>query len=325
MKKCFPAMLLAFNVVCLLASGAFADVPVVLRLGMTTEVGGHYYRGAEKFKENLEKYTNGKVTVELFPSSQLGNERDMIEGAAMGLIDMCIVSSAPLANFSPDFMVFDFPFIVVDRQKAYSIMDGEVGTAILKALEDKGIKGLGFWENGFRHVSNNKKVIAHPGDLAGVKIRTMENPIHQATFKLLGATPTPMAWGEVFIALQQGTIDGQENPLIIFSTVKIYEVQKHLSLTGHFYSPAPFLMSKQVFDSFDKDIQDAILRAEKEARDWEREYSASLDEQIRKELEAKGVTITDVDREEWKKACLPVYEQFRSKVNPEYLKAMLGE
>ena len=324
MKKCFLAMLLAFNV-CLLASGAFADVPVVLRLGMTTEVGGHYYRGAEKFKENLEKYTNGKVTVELFPSSQLGNERDMIEGAAMGLIDMCIVSSAPLANFSPDFMVFDFPFIVVDRQKAYSIMDGEVGTAILKALEDKGIKGLGFWENGFRHVSNNKKVIAHPGDLAGVKIRTMENPIHQVTFKLLGATPTPMAWGEVFIALQQGTIDGQENPLIIFSTVKIYEVQKHLSLTGHFYSPAPFLMSKQVFDSFDKDIQDAILRAEKEARDWEREYSASLDEQIRKELEAKGVTITDVDREEWKKACLPVYEQFRSKVNPEYLKAMLGE
>ena len=169
MKKCFLAMLLAFNV-CLLASGAFADVPVVLRLGMTTEVGGHYYRGAEKFKENLEKYTNGKVTVELFPSSQLGNERDMIEGAAMGLIDMCIVSSAPLANFSPDFMVFDFPFIVVDRQKAYSIMDGEVGTTILKALEDKGIKGLGFWENGFRHVSNNKKVIAHPGDLAGVKI-----------------------------------------------------------------------------------------------------------------------------------------------------------
>ena len=157
-------------------------------------------------------------------------------------------------------------FIVVDRQKAYSIMDGEVGTAILKALEDKGIKGLGFWENGFRHVSNNKKVIAHPGDLAGVKIRTMENPIHQATFKLLGATPTPMAWGEVFIALQQGTIDGQENPLIIFSTVKIYEVQKHLSLTGHFYSPSPFLMSKQVFDSFDKDIQDAILRAEKEAQ-----------------------------------------------------------
>ena len=106
MKKCFLAMLLAFNV-CLLASGAFADVPVVLRLGMTTEVGGHYYRGTEKFKENLEKYTNDKVTMELFPSSQLGNERDMIEGAAMGLIDMCIVSSAPLANFSPDFMVFD--------------------------------------------------------------------------------------------------------------------------------------------------------------------------------------------------------------------------
>lgn len=324
MKKRFLAILLACGT-CLITSGAFADAPIVLRLGMTTEIGGHYYKGAEKFKENLEKYTNGKVTVELFPSSQLGNERDMIEGAAMGLIDMCIVSSAPLANFSSDFMVFDFPFIVVDRHKAYGVMDGEVGTAILKALEDKGIKGLGFWENGFRHVSNNKKVIAHPGDLTGVKIRTMENPIHQATFKLLGAAPTPMAWGEVFIALQQGTIDGQENPLIIFSTVKIYEVQKYLSLTGHFYSPAPFLMSKQVFDSFDKDIQDAILKAEKEARDWEREYSASLDEQLRKELEAKGVTITDVDKEEWKKACLPVYEQFRSKVNPEYLKAMLSE
>lgn len=297
----------------------------VLRLGMTTEPDGHYYKGAQMFAEKLAEYTDGQLEVQLFPSSQLGNERDLVEGVGIGTIEMAITSTGPLPNFSSDFMLFDLPFIITDRQKAYEVMDGPIGQEILKSLEPKGIKSLGFWENGFRHITNDKAPIVKPTDVAGLKIRTMENPIHQATFQELGATPTPMAWGEVFIALQQGTIDGQENPLVIIDTAKIHEVQSHVSLTGHFYSPAVIHINKNLFDSFSDEIQDAILRAEKEARDWERNYSAQLDAQLLESLKEKGMVVTEVDKEIWQEACQPVYEKFADQINPDYIDALLGK
>jgi tripartite ATP-independent transporter DctP family solute receptor len=294
-----------------------------MRIGTTTEPEGHYHKGLLPFQEKVAAYSNGQVRVEIVLSSQLGNERDMIEGLSMGLMEGALISSAPLANFSPDFLLLDFPYVVTDREKAYKVMDGPVGQAILATMEPKGVKAMGFWENGFRHVTNSKMPIAHPADLKGLKIRTMENPVHQATFEHFGATPTPMAWSEVFLALQQGTIDGQENPLVIIDTVKVYEVQKYISLTGHFYSPAAFLISKQIFDSYPPDVQEAIVKAEKEARDWERAYSAQLDEKLVKDLTAKGVQFNTVDAEEWKAACAPIYERFKDRVNPDHLKAML--
>lgn len=322
MKK-MMAMALAAMMVCLFTGTALADAKYVMRIGMTTEPDGHYYKGLMQFKEKVEKYTDGQLEVQLFPSSQLGNERDMVEGLGLGLLEGTLSSTGPLANFSPDFLILDLPYVVTDREKAYKVMDGPVGQAILSTLDDKGIKAFGFWENGFRHVTNSKRPIVHPADLKGLKIRTMENPIHQATFELFGATPTPMAWSEVFLALQQGTIDGQENPLVIIDTVKIYEVQKYISLTGILYSPAVFMLSKQVFDSYPADIQEAITKAEKEARDWERAYSEQLDEQLVKALKEKGAEINTVDVNEWKEAVKPIYEQFKDRINPDYLKAML--
>lgn len=298
---------------------------IVIRLGTTTEPDGHYVKGAEKFKEKVAEYTDGKVEVQIFPSSQLGNERDLVEGVSLGTLEATISSTGPLPNFSKDFMVFDLPFIITDREKGYKVMDGEVGQEILASLEPKGIKALGFWENGFRHITNNEGPIVNPEDVAGLKIRTMENPIHIATFKLLKAMPTPMGWGEVFTALQQGTIDGQENPLVIFDTNKLQEVQKHLSLTGHFYSPAVFMISKQVFDSYPQDIQEAIVKAEKEARDWERNYSKSLDEELVNVIKENGVTITEVDKAKWQEVVKPVYDQFSDEINPKYIEALIGD
>ncbi|MFZ5644696.1 MAG: TRAP transporter substrate-binding protein [Bacillota bacterium] len=303
-------------------SPADSSKKIVLRVGTTTAPDGHYVKGLQQFKEKVEAYSNNKVEVNIFHSSQLGNERDMIEGVAAGTLEMTLISSAPLTNFSSDFMLFDLPFIITDRNKAYQVMDGDVGKQLFATLEPKGIKGLGFWENGFRNVTNNKKPIVHPADVKGLKIRTMENPVHLETFKQLGAMPTPMAWGEVFTALQQGTIDGQENPLAIIDSAKVYEAQKHVSLTGHFYSPAVFLMNKNLFDGFPKDVQEAILKAEKEARDWERNYSAELDVTLAKTLQEKGVTVTEVDKAEWQKACEPVWAKFQDKIKPEYIKAL---
>lgn len=298
---------------------------IVIRLGTATEPDGHYVRGAKLFEEKVEEYTNGKVDVQIFPSSQLGNERDLIEGLSLGTVEMTVSSTGPLPNFSKDFMVFDLPFIVTDREQAYEVMDGEIGQEILASLEPIGIKALGFWENGFRNLSNGKKEIVTPEDVKGMKIRTMENPIHIATFELLGAIPTPMAWGEVFTALQQGTIDGQENPLVIFNTNKLHEAQKYLSMTGHFYSPAVMMISKAAFDGYPADVQEAIIKAEKEARDWERAYSQQMDAELGTVIAGNGVTITEVDKALWQEACSPIYEKFSDQINPEYIDALLGK
>lgn len=302
-----------------------SDEKIVIRLGFSTEPDSHYGKGSAEFERLVEEYTNGKVDVQLFPSATLGNERDMIEGISLGTLEMCLSSTGPMPNFSKEFQVFDLPFIITDKDRAYEVMDGETGQQILASLEPLNIKGLGFWENGFRHISNSKKEIVHPTDMAGIKLRTMENPIHMATFQLLGAMPTPMAFSELFTALQQGTIDGQENPLVIFDTNKFSEAQDYLSLTGHVYSPSIMMISKSTFESYPQDVQDAILRAEKEARTWERNFCTQMDEELVDKIKAAGVKVTEVDKEEWKKACEPIYAQYEKEINPEYIKALTGE
>lgn len=297
---------------------------IIIRLGTATEPDGHYVKGAKIFEQKVEEYTNGKVDIQIFPSSTLGNERDLIEGLSLGTVEMTVSSTGPLPNFSKDFMVFDLPFIVTDRQKAYEVMDGPIGQEILASLEPIGVKALGFWENGFRNLSNSKKEVVVPADVTGMKIRTMENTVHMATFQLLGANPTPMAWSEVFTSLQQGTIDGQENPLIIFDTNKMQEAQKFLSMTGHFYSPAVMMISQDAFDSYPADVQEAIVKAEKEAREWERNYSQQMDKELGAKIAATGVKITEVDKALWQKACEPIYEQFKDQINPKYIDALLG-
>ncbi len=306
------------------AASSPSDEKIVIRVGTATELDSHYALGAQEFEKKVEEYTDGKVDVQIFPSGQLGNERDMIEGLSLGTLEMVVSSTGPLPNFSKDFQVFDLPFLITDREKAYEVMDGEIGQQILATLEPLGIKALGFWENGFRNVSNNKQEIVTPDDIAGKKIRTMENPIHISTFQQLKAIPTPMAWSEVFTALQQGTIDGQENPLVVFNSNKLYEAQKYLSLTGHVYSPAVMLISQSAFDSYPKEVQDAIVKAEKEARTWEREYCIKMDNELVDTIKSYGVTVTEVDKSLWQEACQPVYDQYADEINQDYVNALKG-
>lgn len=301
------------------------DEKIVIRLGFSTEPDSHYGKGTAEFERLVEEYTNGKVDVQLFASATLGNERDMIEGISLGTLEMCLSSTGPMPNFSKEFQVFDLPFIVTDKERAYEVMDGEIGKEILSSLEPINIKSLGFWENGFRHISNSKKEIVNPEDMAGIKIRTMENPIHMATFQLLGAMPTPMAFSELFTALQQGTIDGQENPLVIFDTNKFSEAQDYLSLTGHVYSPSIMMISKSTFEGYPQDVQDAILKAEEEARTWERNFCTQMDEELVSKIKDAGVTVTEVDKAAWQKACEPIYEQYEAEINLEYIKALTGK
>lgn len=317
-------LVFALFLVVLSAAAAPANDKIVVRVAHTIAPDSHYQMGLEHFGKLLEEASGGKIQLEIFHSSQLGSERDAIEGVAMGTLEMTLVSSAPLANFTNAFMVFDLPFIIQDRQKAYEWMDGPEGRKILDSVLSKGMVGMGIWENGFRMLTNSKKAVAKPEDLNGLKIRLMENPIHVGTFKTLGAYPVPMPFGELFTALQQGTVDGQENPLIIISTSKFAEVQKYLSLTGHFYAPAILLASKDFWDNTLNDELRAIFtEAELKARVWERNFCIEAEKELVASLEAEGMQVVEADKEAFFEAVQPVYKEFEAQVGKEAIQKLI--
>jgi tripartite ATP-independent transporter DctP family solute receptor len=278
-----------------------------------------YQLGLEKFGELVSEKTNGNVKVEVFHSSQLGNERDLIEGLQLGTVEMCIVSTAPLSSFTTKFQVFDLPFIFSETGKTREILDGPIGQGILDTLDAQGIIGLCYFENGFRNITNRVRPITKPEDLKGLKIRTMESPIHMASFRVMGADPTPMALGELFTALQQGTVDGQENPLAIINTSKFYEVQKYLSITEHFYAPAPVLIGKPFYDGLDADVRKAIKDAAIEARVYERGLLDDMNTRLKDELQKAGMEMNTVDKQAFINAVQPVYAEYENQIGKELI------
>ena len=318
---------LALFIACtlLLAAGAaFAADKIVVRVAHTIAPDSHYQAGLEHLGKLLDEATNGQIELQIFHSSQLGSERDAIEGVSMGTLEMTLISSAPLANFTNAFLVFDLPFIIQDRQKAYAWMDGPEGQKILDSVLDKGMVALGIWENGFRMLTNSKKPVLVPEDLNGLKIRLMENPIHVGTFKTLGAYPVPMPFGELFTALQQKTVDGQENHLIIISTSKFAEVQKHLSLTGHFYAPAILLINKDFWEKTLSDEQRKIFtEAELKARRWQREFCIDIEKKLVDSLKEQGMEVSQPDKAKFFEAVQPVYKEFEEKVGKEAIQKLI--
>lgn len=297
----------------------------ILRVGHTLTDDSHYGVGLKKFAELVKAKTKGAIEVQVFGNSKLGNERDLIEGIALGTVEMCLSSTGPLPSFSKKFMVFDLPFIVQDRDKFYPILDGKTGEEMLASLSKKGIKGLVFFENGFRHLTNSRKAVNSPADVEGLKIRVMENPVHLETFRVLGANPSPMPFGELFTALQQKTMDGQENPLIIIKTSKFYEVQKHLALTGHFYSPAVLMINEKLFKGFSADQQKAIMAAAKEARDFERKFIMDNEKKTIEELKKAGMEVTTPNKAEFQKATEAVYKKFETEIGKDLIEKIKGK
>lgn len=294
------------------------------KLGTPTAPDHAYAVGAGKFAELVWQRTGNRVKIEIYPSNQLGNERDMVEGLQLGTVDLVVSSTGPLGGFVPKIFVVDLPFLFRDKQHAYKVLDGPTGRELLEAFKPVGIKGLAFWENGFRHITNNARQIEKPEDLKGIKIRTMENKIHLATFKAFGASPTPMAWGEVYSALQQKTIDGQENPIAVIYTSKIYEVQKYLSLTGHFYSPAMLLMSAKAFDSLPGDIQKSMVDTAFECAQFERNFLGETEAAQLNELKAKGMQVATPDKKPFQDAAAPIYKEFESQFGKEMIEKILN-
>jgi TRAP-type transport system periplasmic protein len=307
---------------CTLAATA-VSAQTVLKMGHATSTNSHYQTGSQAFADEVEKRTNGRYKVQIFAASALGGEREMIEATQLGTLDLVNTSTGPVGNFVPETLIVDIPFLFRDYDHARKTLDGAIGEDILSKFPGKGMIALAWAENGFRHMTNNKKAINLPEDTKGLKIRTMENRVHMDAFKSIGLLPTPMAFPELFTALQQGTVDGQENPIPVILASKFSQVQKHLTLTNHVYSPALIIMSKSVHDKLSDADKAAFREAGRIAAAAQRKR-VNEDERTGVEtLRAAGMqVITTVDSGKWAAAMTPVYGEFAKRFGADKIKAI---
>ena len=303
---------------------ASGDV-VVMKAAHSVSTTHPYHLGLVKYKELVEERTNGKVQIDIYDSAVLGDERACIEGLQVGTIDIAVSSTGPLGNFVSDFLVLDLPYLFPDTETARKILDGESGQQLLDQLPSIGITGAAFWENGFRQLTNSKRPINSLADLKGLKIRTMENEIHMAAFKEMGVDPTPMAWSDVFASLQQGVIDGQENPLAIIESQKINEVNKYLAITNHVYSPSVLLISNKTLEQFDEDTQKILIDSAKEAGDYERQLLSDGEATTLENLKKAGMEVTEPNLDEFRDAAQKVYGNYSDKFTDGLLDSILEQ
>jgi len=309
-RWCLP---FALTLVLVAGIGAAAQVAAQTTLRINTAIAqnSHYGVAIDTFAREVEKQTGGRYKVQTFYSAALGGERESVEGVQLGALDLTLTSTGPLPNFVPEVAILDIPFLFRDYAHARAVLDGPIGQELLAKFPPKGMVGLAWAENGFRHMTNSKHQVVEPGDLKGLKMRTMENPIHIEAYRQFGILPTPMAFSEVFTALQQGTVDGQENPLSVITSAKLDQVQKYLSLTGHVYSPAIFLMNKAQWDRLSDADKQAFLEA---AREGVKANRARVDEDERRavaDLRGKGMNVVEnLDKAKFQAALAPVYVDF---------------
>ncbi len=286
-------------------------------IGHSLSPTSHYGIGAAAFIAKLGELSDGAFTGSQAPAGQLGGERDMIEGVQIGSLDVVITSTGPLGNFVPEVYALDLPFLFRDYDHARKVLDGAIGKELLEKINDNDLVGLAWSENGFRHITNSKRAVRTPADLKGLKLRTMENRVHMEVFSLMGAAPTPMAFPELFTALQQGVVDGQENPIATITAAKFWEVQGYLSLTGHVYSPLAILAAPSLIESLTAAQRGWFFAAAAASVAATRAAVDRLEEAGVALLRNKGMAvITDIDKAAFAKLAQPAYAIYTDKYGP---------
>ncbi len=302
---------------------AAASAQTVMKISISTAQNSHQGVGIDTFAREVEKRTGGRYKIQTFYSGSLGGERESIEAVQLGTQELTLSSTGPVPNFVPETKILDVPFLFRDKAHARAVLDGPIGQDLLGKFDAKGFKGLAWAENGFRHMTNSKRDVKGPEDLKGLKMRTMENPVHIAAYKGLGIITTPMAFPEVFTALQQGTVDGQENPLSVIMASKFDQVQKHLTLTGHVYSPCIFLMNKASFDKLSAADKIAFIEAAKEGTKANRARVDQDDANGVAELRTKGMTVIEnVDKSKFVAMLAPVNAEFEKQFGKANIEAI---
>lgn len=304
-----------------LGTSALAQQPTVLKIGYATSKESHYGVGSTVFCDEVEKGTQGRFKCQHFANSALGGEREQIEAIQLGTQDLVNTSTGPVGNFVPEVKIVDIPFLFRDYAHARKVMDGPIGQDILTKFPSKGIVALAWTENGFRHMTNSKRDIVKPADAAGLKMRTMENKVHMDGYRTFGILPTPMAFPELFGALQQGTVDGQENPIPVILASKFSQVQKHLSLTGHVYSPALLLLSPKVWNKLSDADKKVFVEAAKKAAIAQRKKVNDDENNGIAQLEKDGMKVTrTVDGAAFREALKPAYASYAKEFGADNIK-----
>jgi len=290
----------------------FSDMePVTLRLAHVVNEQDGFHIAAEKFEELVEARTDGKVDIEIYPNASLGDERTLLEGMQIGTVDMGVITNGPVANFVEEMAVFELPFLFPSPEAAYEVLDGPIGQELLDRLSEVNLKGLAYAERGFRNLTNSERPVTRPADIEGLRIRVMENPVYVDTFRELGANAVPMAWTEALTAMQQGTIDGQENPVNVIHSFKLYETQDHMTLSRHAYAPAIFVMGMPAWNPLPEAARQVLVEAAREAAAHERRMNAEMQAEQLAELREAGMQIVESpDIAAFQEAVVPVYEKY---------------
>ncbi|GLR86372.1 TRAP transporter substrate-binding protein [Bradyrhizobium iriomotense] len=301
-----------------LAAPASAQSPIVIKFSHVVATDTPKGKAAEKFKELAEKYTGGKVKIEVYPNSTLYKDKEELEALQLGSVQMLAPSNS---KFGPlgirEFEVFDLPYILPDLKTLRKVTEGALGLKLLKLLDSKGITGLAYWDNGFKQMSANKKLIT-PADYQGVKFRIQSSRVLQAQFKALGSLPQVMAFSEVYQALQTGVVDGQENTWSNIYTQKMHEVQKYITQTNHGYIGYVVIVNKKFWDDLPADVRDQLAKAMKEATDFNNAQSQKENDDALAEIKKSGkseiISLTAEQDEAMRKAMEPVYKDAASRV-----------
>jgi len=295
----------------LMATQASAEA-LTLKFGHVGKPGSLFEASVNEFARCSNEALAGKAEIQTFGSSQLGKDKELLQKLKLGQIDFSLPSSV-MSSVSDEFGVFEMPYIIKDRDHMKRVQ-AEVGDTFQKAANAKGYRILGYFENGFRHITNNKRAIEKPEDLAGVKLRTPKGAWRVKMFKLYGANPTPMAFSEVFTALQTGVIDGQENPYAQIASAKFQEVQKYLSITGHVYTPAYILVSDKNYAKLPADVRSGLEKCATDSQAFVYETAARLETELLDVIKSAGVAVNNADNAAFIKASKPIYDDYSSSV-----------
>ncbi len=281
-----------------------------------------YTLGAQRFADLVRERTQGRIKITVFPSGQLAKgEREALEGLQQGTIDFYVGSTGPVGNFAPSFSMLDVPFLFRDFAHVDKVLDGDIGRSLLADLDRAHLKGLAFWENGFRNLTNSRRPVRQPADVKDIKLRTMENKVHIEAWRSLGAAPTPMAWGEVYGALQGHVIDGQENPIAVIHSTKLNEVQKYLTLTRHVYSPALIVIGSGRWKEIPKADQELMQKVALEVAPYQRKLGRDQEAKWVGELKHHGMDVVEtVDAAAWQKAMKPVFDKYAQQYGDRFRK-----
>ncbi len=318
-----PGTLCTMVLVLVWTAACSTDRPLIIKASSSSAANEPPVKALEFFGQEVESQTNGRIHVEVYPNNALGNEREVVELTIIGAVELVCPSNAPVATFVPEMMVLELPYLFRDREHMYRVLDGPIGQGFAEPLRKRGLYLLGYFDVGLRHLMTKDKVVASMADMAGLKIRTMENSLHLRAFTAFGASPLPMAYGEVYTAMEQGVIDGAEAARSNYYAKRFYEVAPHWAEIGWMFLVSPLVMSEQFYQSLSEEDQRVVEQAARKAIEFERQEYQRQGREALEKLEAEGVKITRPDRGEFFEAAKEVWQASGDRVDLKLVDAII--